>query len=103
MIKEIKNNDMQEVLEDSLAVVDFSATWCGPCQMLAPVMEEVSNELEGQVEFYGVDVDANSNLAQQYKIMSVPSILVFKKGEKVAQTVGYQDKDALLEFIQQQQ
>lgn len=102
MVREIKNNDMQEALAASFAVVDFSATWCGPCQMLAPVMEEVSEELADQVEFYGVDVDANSKLAEQYNIMSVPSILVFKNGDKVAQTVGYQDKDALMSFIQAQ-
>ncbi len=62
MVKKIANNDMTEVLAEKVALVDFSATWCGPCQMLAPVVDALAEELEGQVAVYNVDVDANSDL-----------------------------------------
>lgn len=102
MVKKIANNDMQEVMNAPLALVDFSATWCGPCQMLAPVVDELAEEMGEKVAFYNVDVDANGRLAEQYNIMSVPSILLFKNGNKVAQTVGFQSKESLAEFIRAQ-
>lgn len=102
MVKKITNNDMQEALAAPLALVDFSATWCGPCQMLAPVFDELADEMGSEVNFYSVDVDANSQLAEQYNIMSVPSILLFKNGEKAAQTVGFQSKESLADFVRSQ-
>lgn len=86
MVKKIANNDMTEVLAEKVALVDFSATWCGPCQMLAPVVDALAEELEGQVAVYNVDVDANSDLAMQYRVMSVPSLLLFKDGQVAGQT-----------------
>ena len=81
MVKIITNNDMSEAKSSKLAVIDFSATWCGPCQMLAPVMEELSEELAGKVDIYSVDVDKNSELAEEFNIMSIPAIAVLKDGE----------------------
>ena len=99
MVKKIANNDMTEVLAEMVALVDFSATWCGPCQMLAPVVDALAEELEGQVAVYNVDVDANSDLAMQYRVMSVPSLLLFKDGQVAGQTVGYQSADEIKAFI----
>ena len=99
MVKKIANNDMTEVLAEKVALVDFSATWCGPCQMLAPVVDALAEELEGQVAVYNVDVDANSDLAMQYRVMSVPSLLLFKDGQVAGQTVGYQSADETKAFI----
>ena len=99
MVKKIANNDMTEVLAEKVALVDFSATWCGPCQMLAPVVDALAEELEGQVAVYNVDVDANSDLAMQYRVMSVPSLLLFKDGQVAEQTVGYQSADEIKAFI----
>ena len=99
MVKKIANNDMTEVLAEKVALVDFSATWCGPCQMLAPVVDALAEELEGQVAVYNVDVDANSDLAMQYRVMSVPSLLLFKDGQVAGQTVGYQSADEINAFI----
>lgn len=65
MIEEIKNSDFTDVLNSKLAVVDFSAVWCGPCQMLAPIMEELSDEMDGEVDFFSADVDENRDLAYQ--------------------------------------
>ena len=99
MVKKIANNDMTEVLAEKVALVDFSATWCGPCQMLAPVVDALAEELEGQVAVYNVDVDANSDLAMQYRVMSVPSLLLFKDGQVAGQTVGYQSAYEIKAFI----
>ena len=100
MVKIITNNDMSEAKSSKLAVIDFSATWCGPCQMLAPVMEELSEELAGKVDIYSVDVDKNSELTEEFSIMSVPAIIVLKDGEKVDMAVGFQPKAAMQAFIE---
>lgn len=100
MIEEIKNSDFTEVLNSKLAVVDFSAVWCGPCQMLAPVMEELSDEMDGEVDFFSADVDENRDLAYQFDIQSIPAIVVFANGEEVTRTVGFQPKEELKELIE---
>ena len=94
MVKKITNNDLNEAKKGA-AVVDFSAVWCGPCQMLAPVMEELSEELSGKAEFYNADSDENMGLAQEYRIVSIPAVIVLKDGVEVARTVGFQPKDAM--------
>ncbi len=100
MIEEIKNSDFTDVLNSKLAVVDFSAVWCGPCQMLAPVMEELSDEMDGEVDFFSADVDENRDLAYQFDIQSIPAIVVFANGEEVTRTVGFQPKEELKELIE---
>lgn len=99
MVKKITNNDMREILTEKIAVVDFSATWCGPCQMLAPVVDALAEEMSGEVAFYNVDVDEDPDLAMKYHVMSVPSLLLFKEGNLVGQTVGYQGVNELKAFI----
>lgn len=99
MIEEIKNSDFTDVLNSKLAVVDFSAVWCGPCQMLASVMEELSDEMDGEVDFFSADVDENRDLAYQFDIQSIPAIVVFANGEEVTRTVGFQPKEELKELI----
>lgn len=100
MIEEIKNSDFTDVLNSKLAVVDFSAVWCGPCQMLAPVMEKLSDEMDGEVDFFSADVDENRDLAYQFDIQSIPAIVVFSNGEEVTRTVGFQPKEDLKELIE---
>ena len=99
MIEEIKNSDFTDVLNSKLAVGDFSAVWCGPCQMLTPVMEELSDEMDGEVDFFSADVDENRDLAYQFDIQSIPAIVVFANGEEVTRTVGFQPKEELKELI----
>lgn len=77
----------------------LSAAWCAPCKMLAPVLEEVSEELAESAAFYNVDVDENPDLAQQYDIVSIPALLVLKNGDKQDVQVGFQPKDAIISFI----
>ena len=92
-------NFEKEVLQSDVPVlVDFWATWCMPCKMLAPVIEEIAAEADGY-KVGKVDVDQEPELAQKYRIMSIPSILVFKNGKVAASTVGVQQKAALKELL----
>lgn len=81
-------------------VVDFWATWCGPCRMLAPVMDAVAEEMEGKAKFVKIDVDDNPDLAREFSIMSIPCVMVFKGGALAGKNVGFAPKDAMKEFIE---
>ncbi len=98
MVKVINQDEFDEVKNSDLAVVDFSAVWCGPCKMVAPVLEEVSEEL-ADVNFFNIDVDKNMELAREYNITNIPAILVLKKGEVVNSQIGFAPKDKLVEVI----
>lgn len=97
MIKKITEaNFQQEVLESELPVlVDFWAEWCGPCRMMAPVLEELAGELAGQLAIAKVNVDEEGSLAQKYEIMSIPTLIVFKGGQAVDQLIGFMPKGDL--------
>lgn len=78
-------------------VVDFYATWCGPCKMLGPVFEEVSKESD--IEFVKVDIDNHEDLCREYKVMSVPTLILFENGKEVRRNIGFIPKEKLIEFI----
>ncbi len=99
MVKEVQNNDLAEALAADLAIIDFNAVWCGPCKMLGPVLEEVSEE-KVDTGFYGVDVDENPDLAQQFKVTNIPTLVAVKNGEVVGKQVGFLPKPALVEWIE---
>ena len=96
-----KENFEKEVLQSDVPVlVDMFATWCGPCKMMAPVVEEIAKEYEGIAKVGKVDIDQDSDLAARYSIMSVPTFLIFKNGEVVDKVVGGVPKDILTQEIE---
>jgi len=95
------DNWQSEVLDSDLpVVVDFWAEWCGPCLAIAPLLEEISDEMAGKLKVVKVDVDSNQQLASEFNIRSIPTLLIMKKGEVVEQMVGAMNKAALLDKIQ---
>ena len=96
-VLQINQSEFQkEVLEHSgIVLVDFFATWCGPCRMTAPIIDELSQEKK-EIKFVKIDVDQNSNLASQYNIFSIPTFIIFKEGKVVAQFSGALSKEGFL-------
>ncbi len=97
----MNSEDFKKVVAEGngAAVVDFWATWCGPCKMLGPTIEELADELEGQAVVGKVDVDENRELASQFGVMSIPTVVFFKDGKEVTRLVGVQSKEKLLETV----
>lgn len=90
----------QEVLKSDLpVVVDFFAVWCGPCKMLAPILEQASTDLDGKVKFVKVDIDQNQ-VAENYQIQAVPTLKFFKNGELAGESIGLVSPEALIKKIQ---
>jgi len=91
MVKVINGNEFVEHVENTkgVVVVDFSATWCGPCKMLGPVFEGVSNKMGDKAKFFKVDVDESRNIAQKYRISAVPTMIIFKDGVPVENLAGF--------------
>ena len=94
-----KNPEEWIYLGDKPAIIDFYASWCGPCKMVSPVVEELADELEGQVKVGKVNVDEEAALALKYQIMSIPTLVVMKKGVFEGKSIGVQDKDEVLRLL----
>ena len=92
-------NPEWKFLGERPAIIDFYATWCGPCKMLAPVMEQLSDEIT-DVEFYNIDVDENPDLAREYRIMNIPAVIAIKGGQVAGQQIGLVSKDDMKGFIE---
>lgn len=90
-VAELSTQDFANAVEssDGTVVVDFTATWCGPCKMLAPVFERVADKYEGRAKFFKLDIDQNVEVAAKYGVTTIPNLLFFKDGEVVGQSVGY--------------
>ena len=99
MVKKINAEQFSQAQNSAVALVDFSAVWCGPCRMLAPVVESLSEKLAGQVDFYNVDVDDAPSLAAEYKVSSIPCLVLMKKGQFVGQSIGFKPEAQLLSWI----
>lgn len=101
MAEIVSSNDFKSKVLDATepVLVDFFATWCGPCKMIAPTLDEVASEVVGRARVVKVDIDASPDIANRYGVMSVPTLIVFKGGEPVRQTVGVQPKQNLLAML----
>ena len=96
MVKQIDTNEFKEVIKEGKVVVDLFATWCGPCKMLSPILDEISEEIS-TTKFYKIDVDDNQDVAREYNVMSIPTVLIFENGELVNTIVGLRSREDLIE------
>ena len=95
-----KNNFEKEILNSEVPVlVDFFATWCGPCSMLSPIIEEIANENVGKLKVCKIDIDQNEELAMKYRVSSIPTVMFFKNGKNVDSFVGYRAKTDIDKII----
>lgn len=99
MAKILSSENFDETVSSGVAVVDFWATWCSPCKMLAPIIEELSNDYDGKVTVGKVDVDDYPNIAQKFGVFSIPTVFIFKDGEIKERLVGFRAKSQLAEII----
>jgi len=98
MIKHLERlEEFEKEVQGDVVLVDFYADWCGPCQMLAPVLEELDKE--GKVKVVKIDVDSLPDLARQFRVMSIPTVMLFKNGQFVKKQLGYMPLEALKEFV----
>ena len=100
-MKVTSENFEQEVLNSNIPVlVDFFATWCGPCKMVSPIVEQIESEMQGKIKVCRIDIDEERDLAMQYGVMSIPTFIVFKEGKISATAVGMRDKEELEQLLQ---
>lgn len=100
MVQSLTDKNFVEETKDGVVLVDFWATWCGPCRMQAPVIDELDQEMGDQVKFTKVDVDENPETARNFGIMSIPTLLIKKDGEVVDKVIGYHGKEQLEEILE---
>ena len=97
-MKQVNRVEFEETIKEGLILVDFFATWCGPCKMLSPILDELSEEVK-DVKFIKVDVDEEGDLAREYGVMSIPNVFLIKDGHVVDIFLGLQSKETIIDFI----
>ena len=101
MVKKINAEEfVNEAEKSAVAIVDFSATWCGPCRMMAPVLEELSEEMSGKADFYNLDVDEAPEVAAKFGISSIPCLVLLKNGQAVSQSIGFRPGPQIKAWIE---
>lgn len=103
LIKQFTDENFEDGISQGLVLVDFYADWCGPCRMLAPIVEELAQEFEGQLVVAKVDTDQSVDTASKFEIISIPTLLLFKEGNLVKRVVGLKDLDALRRMVSEAQ
>ena len=97
---ELNNDNFDKEISSGVTLVDFWAPWCGPCKLLGPVIDEIGQELEGKVKIAKLNVDNNQEIAIRYRVMSIPTIIIFKDGKPMSQTIGVVSKKAIKDKIE---
>lgn len=98
-VMHLTKDNFDSVISSGLVLVDFWATWCGPCRMQAPVLDDLDAELEGKVKICKVDVDENPAIAQRFGVMSIPTLIAFRDGQQIAKRVGLQTREELVQML----
>jgi len=101
LVQHITDDQFPATVAKGVTLVDFWAPWCGPCRMIAPILDELAGELKDKARIVKINVDENPQVAGQFGVMSIPTLLLFKDGKKVDQKIGGQAKPALKAFIEQ--
>lgn len=99
MAKNLSASNIEAETQSGLTLVDFWAEWCGPCRMMNPVLEALEKKYQGQIKFAKVNVDTNQALAQDYQIMSIPALILFKDGVAKEKVVGYKTQEAMEKYL----
>lgn len=99
-IIELNESNFNEKINKGVVLIDFFAQWCGPCRMLAPILEEIAKEMKNQVIIAKIDIDTEINLASKYQVTSIPTLILFKDSKEIDRIVGLKDANALKKFIQ---
>lgn len=100
-VKELTSDEFDKFIKDDKTVIDFWAPWCGPCKMMGPIFEDVAKDLKDKAKFAKVNVDENSDLAQRFGVMSIPTIMFFRDGEPVDRAVGVLMKEDLIKKVKE--
>ncbi len=95
MVKHLENENMREVIKEGIWIVDFYADWCGPCKMLAPILEQIKENV------LKINVDEHEDLAQEFGVMSIPTVIFFKNGEEKNKIIGFRSKEEILKLIEE--
>ena len=99
LIKHLSDKNFEEGIAQGVVLVDFYADWCGPCRMIAPIVEELAQEMAGKVTVAKVDTDNATNVATKYEVTSIPTLILFKDGQVVNTVVGLKDLDGLRKMV----
>lgn len=99
IIKHLTDNTFKNEISKGVTLVDFHADWCGPCRMLAPVLDQIATEMKGKAQVAKVDIDAEQKTATEFQITSVPTLILFKNGKEVSRLVGLRNAEAVKNFV----